>query len=99
MSDLGFGTTFNQVPLGRPVVYRLLSAQEALGLLSGLHRTENSPLERGGRVPRVPTALRLSALLGVTLERLLLGLEWSPAPLDRFPGPDGRERVVGGDGE
>lgn len=73
-------------------------SQEALGLLAGLHRTEISLLERGGRVPRVPTALRLSAALEVSLERLLLGLEWSPAPLDYFPGPDGRTRPIGGDG-
>lgn len=45
-------------------------SQEALGFACGLHRTEVSLLERGGREPRLTTLVRLAR-----------GLEISPADL------------------
>lgn len=41
-------------------------SQEALGEACGLHRTEISLLERGGREPRLSTIVRLAKGLGVT---------------------------------
>jgi len=35
-------------------------------------------LERGERMPRVDTALRLAGSLGVSLDDLIVGLEWRP---------------------
>lgn len=35
-------------------------------------------LERGERMPRVDTALRLAGSLGVSLDGLVAGLEWRP---------------------
>lgn len=42
-------------------------SQEQLGLHSGLHRTEVGLLERGARVPRLDTLLKLAAGLGVRM--------------------------------
>lgn len=55
--------------------------QEELGLRADLHRTEVSQLERGLRVPRIDTLVKLAASLGVTPEALLDGIEWKPARL------------------
>ncbi len=56
-------------------------SQEELGLRADLHRTEVSQLERGLRVPRIDTLVKLAASLGVTPEALLDGIEWEPARL------------------
>lgn len=50
-----------------------------LGLRADLHRTEISQLERGKRVARIDTLVKLAASLGVKPEVLLDGLEWRPA--------------------
>ncbi len=49
-------------------------SQEALGDACGLHRTEISPLERGGRDPRLSTIVRLARGLGVKPRDLLEGV-------------------------
>jgi transcriptional regulator with XRE-family HTH domain len=49
-------------------------SQEALGTAAGLHRTEVSLLERGGRDPRLSTVVRMARALGVPSSRLLRGL-------------------------
>jgi transcriptional regulator with XRE-family HTH domain len=46
-------------------------SQEALGLASGLHRTEISLLERAGRDPRLSTIVRLARALGTKPASLL----------------------------
>ena len=57
-------------------------SQEEMGFRSGLHRTEIGVLERGERLPRIDTMLKLGAALGVTFEcPLLAGLEWTPGVL------------------
>jgi len=53
-------------------------SQEELSFRASIHRTEVSLLERGERMPRVDTALRLAGSLGVPLENLVAGLEWRP---------------------
>jgi len=57
-------------------------SQEEMGYRSGLHRTEIGILERGERLPRMDTLLKLAAALGVKFTcPLLAGLEWKPAQL------------------
>jgi len=53
-------------------------SQEELSFRASIHRTEVSLLERGERMPRVDTALRLAGSLGVPLGDLVTGLEWRP---------------------
>jgi len=53
-------------------------SQEELSFRASIHRTEVSLLERGERMPRVDTALRLAGSLGVPLKELTAGLEWRP---------------------
>jgi transcriptional regulator with XRE-family HTH domain len=49
-------------------------SQEALGVLSGLHRTEISLLERAGREPRLTTIVRIARALKVLPAALLEGI-------------------------
>jgi transcriptional regulator with XRE-family HTH domain len=53
-------------------------SQEELSLLASLHRTEISQLERGLRVARIDTLVKLSSSLGVTPADLLIGISWEP---------------------
>jgi transcriptional regulator with XRE-family HTH domain len=54
-------------------------SQEELGLRASLHRTEIGLLERGERVPRIDTLVKLAAALGVEPGVLLEGIGWKPA--------------------
>ena len=54
-------------------------SQEQVGLMADLHRTEISQLERGLRVARIDTLVKLAGALGVTPAALLDGLVWRPA--------------------
>lgn len=45
---------------------------------ASLHRTEISQLERGLRIARVDTLIKIAASLEVTPDELLVGLNWSP---------------------
>jgi transcriptional regulator with XRE-family HTH domain len=51
-----------------------LVTQEALSHLSGLHRTEIGLLERGKRMPRLDTILRLAGALATDPGELLRGI-------------------------
>lgn len=63
-------------------------SQEELSFRASLHRTELSLLERGERMPRVDTALRIAASLGVLIQLagtystsagdLANGITWRP---------------------
>jgi transcriptional regulator with XRE-family HTH domain len=53
-------------------------SQEEVGVRASLHRTEISQLERGLRVARIDTLVKLAASLGVRPDELLLGIEWRP---------------------
>lgn len=58
--------------------------QEEVGFRSGLHRTEIGLLERGERMPRIDTVVKLAGALGVKFECPLLGgLEWKPGSVQR----------------
>jgi transcriptional regulator with XRE-family HTH domain len=51
-------------------------SQMELAVRSGLHRTEISLLERGGREPRLGTLIKLAGALETTPESLCEGIEW-----------------------
>jgi len=53
-------------------------SQEQLGFKASLHRTEISLLERGTRVPRIDTCLKLVGALGIAPADLLTGISWTP---------------------
>jgi transcriptional regulator with XRE-family HTH domain len=54
-------------------------SQEALGLRCSLHRTEIGLLERGARVPRIDTLIKIASGLGIRPDALLAGISWTPA--------------------
>lgn len=60
---------------------RIGVSQEDLGLMAGLHCTAVGQLERGERVARTDTLVKLCASLGVGSEELLVGLGWRPQQL------------------
>jgi transcriptional regulator with XRE-family HTH domain len=53
-------------------------SQEDLGERAGLHRTAIGLLERGARVPRIDTLLKLAAALDIDSTELLDGIKWEP---------------------
>ena len=53
-------------------------SQEEVGVMASLHRTEISQLERGLRVARIDTLVKLAAAIGVTPDELLAGIVWTP---------------------
>jgi transcriptional regulator with XRE-family HTH domain len=53
-------------------------SQEELGFRASLHRTAIGQLERGIRVARTDTLVRLCGSLGCEAHELLDGLSWSP---------------------
>ena len=57
---------------------RAALSQEELARLVGIHRTEVSLLEHGGRGPRLDTALRLAAAVETELVDLFTGMRWIP---------------------
>jgi transcriptional regulator with XRE-family HTH domain len=53
-------------------------SQEQLGLRADLHRTEIGLLERGARVPRIDTLIKVATALGVRIDCALLeGISWT----------------------
>jgi transcriptional regulator with XRE-family HTH domain len=59
-------------------------SQEDLGFGASLHRTEVGLLERGARVPRIDTLMKLAGALSIAPEELLDGIDWQPG--SRRPG-------------
>ena len=57
---------------------RTYVTQEALAGRAELHPTEIGLLERGQRVPRIDTLLRLAAALGIEPAELLAGVHVQP---------------------
>jgi transcriptional regulator with XRE-family HTH domain len=53
-------------------------SQEELGAMASLHRTEISLLERGTRLPRIDTVIKVAAALDVPLDELVEGIGWTP---------------------
>jgi transcriptional regulator with XRE-family HTH domain len=55
-------------------------SQEELGFRAGLHRTQIGVLERGARLPRIDTLLKLAGALDVPIVcPLLEGIGWRSA--------------------
>jgi len=62
-------------------------SQEELGFVSGLHRTEIGLLERGERLPRLDTLLKVAAGVGVRIDSPLVeGISWRPGDPMAAPG-------------
>jgi transcriptional regulator with XRE-family HTH domain len=53
-------------------------SQEELGVMASLHRTEISLLERGTRLPRIDTVIKVAGALDIRLDELVEGIGWSP---------------------
>jgi transcriptional regulator with XRE-family HTH domain len=51
-------------------------SQEELGFRASLHRTEIGQLERGTRMPRIDTVVKLAGALSVPPGDLLKGMAW-----------------------
>lgn len=51
-------------------------SQEETGIRASLHRTEIGLLERGERIPRIDTAIKLAAAVNVSLTGLTEGIVW-----------------------
>jgi transcriptional regulator with XRE-family HTH domain len=69
-------------------------SQEELGIRASLHRTQIGVLERGSRLPRIDTLVKLAGALSVSPSDLLDGIVWRPgsATVGGFePIPDANE--------
>jgi transcriptional regulator with XRE-family HTH domain len=53
-------------------------SQEELSVRASVHRTEISQLERGLRIARVDTLIKLIGSLEVNPDDLLTGMDWEP---------------------
>jgi transcriptional regulator with XRE-family HTH domain len=76
MRDGAFAIRF-----GRNLAYcreRLGVSQEELGFRADLHRTAVGQIERGHRIARTDTLVRLAGSLFIPAEELLDGLGWTP---------------------
>lgn len=66
---------------GRNLAYcrrRAKLSQEELAVRASLHRTAVGQLERGERVARIDTVVKLAGSLGIPPEELLDGMGWDP---------------------
>jgi transcriptional regulator with XRE-family HTH domain len=54
-------------------------SQEELGFLANLHRTEVGMLERGVRLPRLDTLLKIAGALELEMGELVEGMGWTPS--------------------
>jgi transcriptional regulator with XRE-family HTH domain len=61
-------------------------SQEELGMRSSLHRTEIGLLERGARVPRIDTLIKVAAALSISPGDLLVGIDWTPGSMTTTDG-------------
>lgn len=76
-------------------------SQDQVGIRAGLHRTEIGDLERGARLPRIDTLIKVAGALGVEPGELVSGVVWKSAK--RKPGdfkvtPSARKTEPGRDG-
>jgi len=70
-------------------------SQEALGVRASLHRTAVGELERGERIARIDTLVKLAGALSVPPGDLLEGLVWKPGEMlaGRFTVGDGGDEA------
>lgn len=66
-------------------------SQEELAVMASLHRTAIGLIERGERVCRVDTLVKLAGSLDIPPGDLLDGIDWDPGStrLGHFTGSDG----------
>lgn len=53
-------------------------SQEELSVRASVHRTEISHLERGLRIARIDTLIKLIGSLEISADELLVGMDWEP---------------------
>ncbi len=53
-------------------------SQEEVGARASLHRTEIGLLERGARMPRIDTLVKLATTLEISPGGLIEGIVWTP---------------------
>jgi transcriptional regulator with XRE-family HTH domain len=58
-------------------------SQDELSVRASVHRTEISQLERGLRIARIDTLVKLCASLEIDPSELLTGILWSPGDVQR----------------
>jgi XRE family transcriptional regulator, regulator of sulfur utilization len=58
-------------------------SQEETAVRASLHRTEIGLLERGERMPRIDTAIKMAGAVGVPLADLVDGIAWTPGTAQR----------------
>lgn len=58
-------------------------SQDELAVRASLNRSEISQIERGLRIPRVDTLVKLSSSLEADPDELLEGIEWRPGETRR----------------
>lgn len=65
-------------------------SQEEVAVRASLHRTAVGQLERGERVARVDTLIKLAGALDIHAGELLTGLSWEPGEtvIGSFVAPD-----------
>jgi transcriptional regulator with XRE-family HTH domain len=56
-------------------------SQEETAVRASLHRTAISYIERGTRIPRIDTAAKLAAVIGVDPGDLFDGIVWTPGDM------------------
>lgn len=56
-------------------------SQEELGLRAGMNRAQIGVLERGERLPRIDTLMKLAGALSVSADELLDGIGWRPGAI------------------
>jgi transcriptional regulator with XRE-family HTH domain len=68
-------------------------SQDELSVRASVHRTEISQLERGLRVARIDTLIKLAGSLEVSPEELLVGMAWDPGGtrIGKFRPEDGAD--------
>jgi transcriptional regulator with XRE-family HTH domain len=68
-------------------------SQEELAHNASLHRTEVGLLERGARIPRIDTLVKLAGALAIQPSELIEGIDWTPGRVTA-----GSFSVASGDG-
>jgi transcriptional regulator with XRE-family HTH domain len=72
-------------------------SQEELAVLASLHRTEISQLERGMRIPRIDTVIKLARSLETSVPELLVGIDWEPGGTRRGRFKEREDQTQAGD--
>jgi transcriptional regulator with XRE-family HTH domain len=67
-------------------------SQDELSVRASVHRTEISQLERGLRIARIDTLIKLAGSLEISADELLAGMGWDPGGtrIGKFR-PDGED--------